>query len=70
MFEISGIDELTILEMIEFFFFFFLHSVILLTKLCIDLRISSPKDGMFKFTNISLALFQVGRFSNLLKLLL
>ena len=66
MFEISGIDELTILEMIEIF----LHSVILLTKLCIDLRISSPKDGMFKFTNISLALFQVGRFSNLLKLLL
>ena len=41
--------------------------IILLLKLNTNLRKSSPKDRMFKFTNISEALLYLGKFSNLLR---
>jgi hypothetical protein len=59
-----GMDEFTILAIMEFIS----QSVIRFLKQLIDLRSNSPNDGMFKFTNISLTLFQVGKFYNLLKL--
>ena len=39
--------------------------IILLLKLNTNLRKSSPKDGMFRFTNISGALFYLGKLGNL-----
>ena len=44
--------------------------IILLLKLNTNLCKSSPKDGMFKFTNISEALLYLGKLSSLLRLLL
>ena len=44
--------------------------IILLLKLNTNLSKSSPKDGMFKFTNISEALLYLGKLSNLLMPLL
>ena len=40
--------------------------IILLLKLNTNLRKSSPKDGMFKFTNISEAQLYLGKLSNFL----
>ena len=39
--------------------------IILLLKLNTNLRKSLPKDGMFKFTNISEVLLYLGKLSNL-----
>ena len=44
--------------------------IILLLKLNTNLRKSSAKDGMFKFTNNSEALLYLGKISNLLRPLL
>ena len=44
--------------------------IILLLKLNTNLHKSSPKDGMYKFTNISEALLYLGKLSNPLRPLL
>ena len=44
--------------------------IILLLKLNTNLRKSSPKDGMFRLTNISEALLYLGKLINLLSPLL
>ena len=44
--------------------------IILLLTLNANLRKSSPKDGMFKYRNISETLLYLGKLSNLLRQLL
>ena len=48
----------------------FSELIILLLKLNTNLRKISPKDGMFKFFNISDALIYLSKLSNLLRPLL
>ena len=44
--------------------------IILFSKLNRNLRKSLPKDGMFKYTNISEALLYLGKLSNVVRSLL
>ena len=65
MLESSGTAELTTVAIKQF-----LHSYSLLVKLRTFFLASSPKEGMFKHANISLALDLLGMFNSRLKELL